>query len=603
MTLNWMQRIEQQSPRRNALICAAGTLNYGDVRTHSSRIRTLLANRGISQGQRVMLCLQDERHLLTWLLACLSSGITAMVLDPELPAETMRQMIGHYHPDDVVVDLAKSTDVPPPCYGIEPEPAAQEGALFKRLLGRSSNQAKGFFASLASIESDANPAVASDFAALIFFTSGSTSTPKAVELSHRAVSAHLETLARQHGYHSESRLLNPLPWHHADGLIQGPLVALSVGASLYRPLPFQTQNVPRFLDLLYSESITHLIAVPTMLALLTRLGIKQAESFQTSSFSHVISTAGYLPLDLWQTFESQFSVKVANTYGLTETVAGGLFCGPTAQTRKVGTLGKPVDCVVRIIDAQGHDVLPGVCGELLMQGDNLMTGYFANPEATAAVLRDGWLHTGDLVWCDDEGFIHFKGRAKNVILSGGHTIYPEEIDDVLSQHAEIVAVATLGLPHPEWEEIVATAIVTRTRLQEEEVLDFCRHYLPAYKLPRRILFLDALPLGPSGKVRLDVLRETFGMDLHAETGRTEQRPAEIAPRIIQLARTIFRVRDLPLNENSSPENTPGWDSLAHMELVTAIEAEFNIRLNEHDIMAITHLGAAIATVAQAQRRG
>lgn len=603
MTLNWMQLIEQQSPRRNALVCSTGALNYGDLQAHSARIRTLLASRGLSQGQRVMLCLRDERHLLAWLLACLSSGVTAMVLDPELPVASMRQMISHYHPDDVVIDIDKSTDLPPPCYSIAAEPAAQEGALFKRLLGRGSNQAKGFFASLANIESDTSPAVATDFAALIFFTSGSTSVPKAVELSHSAVCAHLGTLARQHGYHTESRLLNPLPWHHVDGLIQGPLVALSVGATLYRPIPFQAQTVPRFLDLMYSESITHLVVVPTMLALLTRLGIKQVESFQTSSFSHVISTAGYLPLDLWQTFESQFSVTVANTYGLTETVAGGLFCGPTAQTRKVGTLGKPVDCAVRIIDAQGNDVLPGVCGELLMQGDNLMTGYFANPEATAAVLRAGWLHTGDLVWCDDEGFIHFKGRAKNVILSGGHTIYPEEINDVLSQHAEIVAAATLGLPHPEWEEIVATAIVTRTRLQEDEVLDFCRHYLPAYKVPRRILFVDALPLGPSGKVRFDVLRETFGVDSHAGSARTERHAAEIAPRIMHLARTIFRVRDLALNENSSPENTPGWDSLAHMELVTAMEAEFGVRLNEHDIMAITDLGAAIATVIQAQRRG
>lgn len=603
MTLNWMQLLQQQSPRRHALVCSGGTLNYGDLLTHTARIRTVLANRGLSQGQRVMLCLQDERHLLTWLLACLSSGVTAMVLDPEMPVAGMQQMMEHYHPDEVVVDVARSPDVPLPCYTVDAEPAAQEGALFKRLLGRGSNQARGFFASLADIEADTSPAVATDFSALIFFTSGSTSMPKAVELSHRAVCIHLGTLARQHGYHTESRLLNPLPWHHVDGLIQGPLVALSVGATLYRPIPFQAQTVPRFLDLMYSEAITHLVVVPTMLALLTRLGIKQGESFQTNTFSHVISTAGYLELDLWQRFESLFAVKVANTYGLTETVAGGLFCGPTAQTRKIGTLGKPVDCVVRIIDEQGEDVTPGTCGELLMQGGNLMTGYFANPEATAAVLRDGWLHTGDLVWCDDEGFIHFKGRAKNVILSGGHTIYPEEISEVLSQHADIEAAAVVGLPHPEWEEIVAAAVVTRTRLQEEEVLDFCRHYLPAYKLPRRILFLDALPLGPSGKVRLDRLREVFGVDSQAGNSRTERHSAEIAPRIMQLARTIFRVRDLPLNESSSPENTPGWDSLAHMELITAMEAEFNVHLNEHDIMAITHLGAAIATVIQAQHRG
>lgn len=603
MTLNWMQLIKQQGPRRNAVVCSTGALTYGDLFSHSARICTLLAQRGLGQGQRVMLALSDERHLLSWVLACLSSGVTAMVLDHELPVATMQQMINHYKPDDVVVDAAKNVDLQDNFFAVEAEPAAQEGALFKRLLGRSNNKPKGFFASLADVEADSSLVVETPFAALVFFTSGSTSTPKAVELSHAALCTHIGTLARQHGYNAESRLLNPLPWHHVDGLIQGPLVALSVGASLYRPISFQTQTVPRFLDLIYSESITHLVAVPTMLALLTRLGGKQADSFRTSSFSHVISTAGYLELGLWQKFESQFSVKIANTYGLTETVAGGVFCGPDENTRKVGTLGKPVDCRVRIVNEQGQDVAAGACGELLLQGDNLMNGYFANPEATAAVLRDGWLHTGDLVWCDAEGFIHFKGRAKNVILSGGHTIYPEEISEILSQHPHVTAAATLGLPHPEWEEIVVAAVATTAKLTEDEVLDFCRQYLPAYKIPRRILFLDALPLGPSGKVRLEVLREYFCANHSAESGASQHQNEEIAPRIINLARTIFHARDRALDSHSSPENTPGWDSLAHMEFITAIEAEFKVRLNERDIMAITHLGAAIDTVTQARLRG
>jgi acyl-CoA synthetase (AMP-forming)/AMP-acid ligase II/acyl carrier protein len=600
---DWMSRLQEQSPGKPALVTANGTLTYGELATRSAAARTLFLQRGLRPGQHVMLAIRDERQFICLLLGAYTAGLTVMVADTDLPGEAATEMVQRYEPDVVVLDrsLAEHWHLPGPSWLIEAEPQAQQGALLRRLLRRSKVDTTGLFFELDAVVDTVMPtAVAGGDAVLIFFTSGSTSLPKAVELSHAALGAHLSTLARHHGYNADTRLLNPLPFHHVDGLVQGPLVALSVGASTYRALAFTALNVPHFLDQIYSEGITHLVAVPTILAMILRLGAHQTDSFKGPEFCHVISTAGHLEEPLWRRFEDQFDIVVCNTYGLTETVAGGIFSGPGADSRKVGALGLPVDCEVRIITANGQDAEQGATGELLLRGTNLMRGYYRDQQATDAVLRDGWLHTGDLAWSDEEGFIHFAGRAKSVIVCGGHNIQPEEINEILGRHAGVQAVATLGLPHPEWEAIVVSAIVpvaTNTPT-EAELLAHCRLFLPPYKLPRRIVFLAALPYGPSGKVRAEALRE-----LCLTTSSAVSMTDTHTERIMSLAKDIFRTHPGELGPNSGPDNTMGWDSLAHIQLVTSIETQFSIVLNDHDIVGITHLGAVVDIVERALSRG
>ena len=600
---DWTSLLQGQPAGKPALITANGTLTYGELATRSTAARTLFLQRGLRPGQHVMLAVSDERQFMCLLLGACSAGLTVMVADPELPGAAATEIVQRYEPDVVVLDrsLAERWHLPDPTWLIEAEPQAQQGALLRRLLRRSKVETSGLFFELDAVVDTLMPAaVAAGDAVLIFFTSGSTSLPKAVELSHAALGAHLSTLARHHGYNADTRLLNPLPLHHVDGLVQGPLVALSVGASTYRALTFTALNVPHFLDQIYSEGITHLVAVPTILAMILRLGAHQTDSFKGPEFRHVISTAGHLEETLWRRFEDQFDILVCNTYGLTETVAGGIFSGPGADSRKVGALGLPVDCEVRIITANGQDAEQGATGELLLRGTNLMRGYYRDQQATESVLRDGWLHTGDLAWSDEEGFIHFAGRAKSVIVCGGHNIQPEEINEILGRHAGVQAVATLGLPHPEWEAIVVSAIVPVADAipTEAELLAHCRLFLPPYKLPRRIVFLAALPYGPSGKVRSEALRE-----LCLATSSSVRMTDTHTERIMSLAKDIFRAHPGELGPNSGPDNTMGWDSLAHIQFVTSIESQFSIALNDRDIVGITHLGAAVEIVGRALSRG
>jgi long-chain acyl-CoA synthetase len=292
-------------------------------------------------------------------------------------------------------------------------------------------------------EVDAAPESAT---ALILFTSGTTSRPKGVELTYRNLYAQFETFVRHYGFDSESRILNHLPLHHTDGLNQGPAITLFAGATLFRPARFSLPTLPNVMDSVYRERVTHLITVPTVLALILRLGREYDEAFKTPDFRFVGSTAGYLDEKIWTEFEQRFGTMVVNSYGLTETVSEAIYCGPTPGTRRMGTIGKPVDCEARIVDEAGGDVEPGEVGELVLRGDNVMKGYFRNPEATGDVIKEGWFHSGDLATRDREGFFRIVGRKKNVIIRGGLNVYPEDVTHAILSMSGVLDAVTFGLP-------------------------------------------------------------------------------------------------------------------------------------------------------------
>jgi long-chain acyl-CoA synthetase len=246
---------------------------------------------------------------------------------------------------------------------------------------------------------------------------------------------------------------------------------------------------------------------------------------------------------------------------------------------------------------EGREVGEGESGELWLHGANLMRGYLGEPEATNEVLREGWLHTGDLARRNGEGFFLFAGRLKNVLVSGGHTVQPEEITAALKSHPGVGEAATIGMAHAELEEVAVSAVVPAAgaALDETALIEHCREKLAAYKVPRRIVILKALPYGPSGKVQADALRAIIAA-AHPADGADGG-----ADRVLEIARRSFRSQ-IELTSASVPENTPGWDSMAHLEFVMALEDAFGIHMSSHDIMNLTSLGAAIEIV-EAARHG
>jgi len=381
--------------------------------------------------------------------------------------------------------------------------------------------------------------------------------------------------------------------HHTDGSVFGALTAAWADAALYRPMAFSIQKIEPLLHGIYRDRISHFIAAPVMLSMILKLMQQEHDAFKTADFDCVISTAGHLETHLWQQFEQTFGVRVANHYGLTETVTGSLAAGPDDASHRIGTLGKPVDCECRIVDEHGEDVAEGHAGELWIRGNHVMSGYHRNPEATQETLHDGWLKTGDKVSRDADGFYHLQGRIKNLIISGGRNIAPEAITAVLHQHPAVKEAVTIGLPDADWGERVIAAVVTSASITENDLIAFCRDQLAEYQVPKHIVQLDSLPRGPSGKVQLPLAKAAIEAALQPQG---QMHSGNIQERVFAIASDILRTPATELRPETGPDNTSGWDSLAHMALVEALEREFGITLSARDIMSLGSLGDAISIV-------
>lgn len=584
----------RQDPRRPLMVGASATLSWGELFDRGRRFLSFCWARGLTPGDRVILATRDEGLALTAFVACLRGGLAAVLVDPALPVELLRGVLQTTGARGLVLDGARAPELPadlprPPLFATVE--AAARPSLYQRLLGKKAAVAGDTLPALLDpLAPTAHlPAAPEGAAAYLLFTSGTTSRPKGVEISHHALWTHLGTLVRQLGYDGESRILENLPLHHTDGINQGPMVALVAGATVYRPGPFSIPGVSTLVDWVHLHRISHLYTVPTVLALLDRL-VEPGDTLTGSGLRLVVSSAAPLDEVLWRRFEARFGVPVANLYGLTETISGAVYSGPDAATRRVGALGFAVDCEARVVDEGGREVEAGVVGELQLRGPHLMTGYVNDPERTAQAFVDGWLRTGDLVVRDAEGALWLRGRRSRLIIRGGVNVYPEVVSAALERLPGVRGAAVLGAPDALWGERVVA--VVEADGDGPGLVAALRPHLPASALPDEVLFTAALPRGPAGKVRLD----TLAAKLSALRGERPHAAADV----YALAARCFQVETSRLGPASSPAEIPGWSSLAHMELVTALEAAFGVRLDTRQILRIRRLGDAEDVVREAR---
>ena len=536
----------------------------------------------------------DELNAILF-MALLDNGMIPIVASPELRASEFELIALTIGVQACIMDAPALKQC---CHAahdlklrLEIRVAEKPNSFMHKLLGgrKHSETQEVYFPALLDVldTRDAPAPWSPEHIAFIIMTSGSTSNPKAVPITHGALRAHLATLSKQFRYSPESTVLNVLPLHHVDGLVQGPLVVCYNAATWVRPFPFSIQNIEPLLLSFYRHSVSHAVFVPTILALIHRFGAGLSDSFDYEEFDFLISAAGYLEEGLWISFEKTFGVRIANIYGLTETVTGALFCGPDEQTRRVGSIGKPVDCEARVL-AKEFSARGGV-GELLLRGDNVFSGYIGRVGVNDEVFRDGWLCTGDLAHCDADGFFYIDGRIKNVVISGGENIYPEEISEVLGKHPHVIEAACLGVEHSEWGEILVAALVVDSEYSQDKLVNWCEQQLSHFKIPKEWVVLDSIPRGPSGKILLPVLREAM---VKRRTVSAASESGDLVSRVIDVAAGVFHVAASDLDQHSSPENTAGWDSLAHVNFILALEAGLNIQLTTKEIMGIASLQAA-----------
>jgi len=350
-----------------------------------------------------------------------------------------------------------------------------------------------------------------DDIALVLHTSGTTSRPKIVPLSHGNVCASAANIQRTLRLQSDDVCLNIMPLFHIHGLMAAVLATLGCGASVVCSPGF---DALRFFSWLEVAKPTWYTAVPTMHQAILARAKRNQEIIAATKLRFIRSSSSSLPPQVLHELENTFGVPVIEAYAMTE-ASHQMTCNQLPPgTRKPGTVGCAAGPEVAIMDESSAELLPrGEVGEIVIRGENVTRGYENNPAANVENFVNGWFRTGDQGVMDEDGYVTITGRLKEIINRGGEKISPREVDDVLMDHPAVQQVVTFAMPHKSLGEDVAAAIVLRegATLDESTIRSFAAERLATFKVPRKILFLDEIPKGATGKLQRIGLAQKLGL--------------------------------------------------------------------------------------------
>lgn len=504
-----LHRAVQQHPHRIAVRFGDCQRTFPEFADRVARLAGALQTLGMQTGDRVaMLALNSDRYLeyqmavpwgggvlnpcnIRWsaaeiLYSLEDSGSTILLVD-----ETFRPMVEQIRRDCSTlreVVYCSDGDVPAGMHGYE--------------------------ALLAGAEPVVDALRRGEDLAGIFYTGGTTGFPKGVMLSHTnlcssGLALRAEELAMPGGTY-----LHAAPMFHLADI--GLAMPHWIEGNTHAIIP--AFNPELVLDTLERDRVTNMLLVPTMIQMLVdHPAMKKPRDL--SSLKTIAYGASLIPeAVLERAMAALPGVGFVQAYGMTElsplaTINPAWYHTPEArQLGKLRSAGRASYCTeVRIVDAQGKEVPRGTVGEVAVRGPNVMQGYWNKPEQTAAAIRDGWMHTGDGAWMDEDGFIFIADRLKDMIISGGENVYSAEVENALAQHPAVAACAVIGVPSDKWGEAVHAVVVRKPEHEAsaETLIAHCKSLIAGYKCPRSVDFKDALPLSGAGKVLKTKLREPF----------------------------------------------------------------------------------------------
>jgi acyl-CoA synthetase (AMP-forming)/AMP-acid ligase II len=337
--------------------------------------------------------------------------------------------------------------------------------------------------------------------ALMMYTSGTTGKPKGVVLTNCSVVSGGQFVSEAHALTPQDRVMACLPLYHINAQIVTATAPLVHGGSLVLPHRF---GVSAYWGMVEKYRCTWINLVPTMISYLVNVAEQKEMTADLSRVRFCRSASAPLPPSQHRAFEERFKIGVIETMGLTETAAP-CFTNPLDPAqRKIGSPGRAFGNEAKIIGLEGKPLPAGETGEIMIRGANVMKCYYKSPEQTAsAFTEDGWLHTGDLGYLDEDGFVFVTGRIKELIIKGGENIAPREIDEALLKHPAVLDAAAVGIPDQNYGQEIMACIVLKegARCTVEELRTFCENELGRYKTPKIFHFVEDLPRGPSGKVQ------------------------------------------------------------------------------------------------------
>jgi long-chain acyl-CoA synthetase len=459
-------------------------LSYRLLGGASTHLAGLLASKGIGPGDRVGVMLPNVPYFPVCYFGVLRAGAVVVPMNVLLK----RREVAFYLRDSGArllfawhgfADDAQrgAEEAGAECVLVEP-------GSFERLLGESEPRTE-------LVDRDPSDT------AVILYTSGTTGTPKGAELTHMNLLGNCETARSLFDLGSEGVVLGALPLFHSFGQTCAMNATMRAGGTL--------TLIPRFdpvkaLEIIERDGVDVFEGVPTMYSAI--LHAPERERHDTSSLQMCASGGSAMPVELLRGFEDAFGCKVLEGYGLSETSPVASFNHPDRE-RKAGSIGTPIrDVEMRVVDEHDEEVARGEVGEIVIRGPNVMKGYWNRPDATEEVMRSGWFHTGDMAKVDEDGYFFIVDRKKDMIIRGGYNVYPREIEEVLYEHPAVREAAVIGLPHDELGEEVGAAVALKDGADAtpEELVEFVRRQVAAYKYPRQIWFVEDLPKGPTGKI-------------------------------------------------------------------------------------------------------
>jgi len=445
----------RRAPEQIAVIDGGISLTYGELALLAAGIAPWLAERGVRRGDRVALVLPNSVAFVIALYGALRAGATVAPLNPQLTAAERTQILSDFAPA-VVIDA----------------PIRIRGEL-------------------TPATDDATPA-------LVLYTSGSTGRPKGAVLSQRALIAANRAWAEPMlALAPSDRVLAVLPLSHSYGINGTLLAPLIAGATVVVLERFSPESA---IATVREHRATIFPGVATMFRrLLDTPGFSRDD---VASLRFAVSGAAPCPWELADEWRARTGRRILRGYGMTEMFRPISYLANDPRDFP-DSIGRPVPGVeIRVVDDAGHDVVHGEPGELLIRSDASMDGYLAQPEETAAAFVDGWFRTGDLVRVSDEGFVSVVGRKKDLILRGGYSVYPPEVEAALAAHPSVAEAAVVGVPHGELGEEVAAFVTLRAGavVAPDDLIAWCKGRVAGYKCPRRITVLPELPKSATGKV-------------------------------------------------------------------------------------------------------
>jgi fatty-acyl-CoA synthase len=484
---SWTARRARMSPDRVAVVHDDFERTYRQLHDRATRLAHALAGLGVRHGDRVAYLGPNHPALLETMFAAGQLGAVFVPLNWRLAAPELAYIVA----DSGAETLVHASTVDGPAV----RTAVAVGEEYEALLA-------------AAAEDPIDEPVDPDETCMILYTSGTTGRPKGAMLTHANITWNSVNLLLDVDLASDEATLVAAPMFHVAALNQTVLPTLLKGGRVILMSAFDPQ---RALELIAHHRVTYVFGVPTMF-----LAMSRAPGWPTANLSSVRSAicgGAPVPEAVIAAYQDR-GVAFLQGYGLTEAAPGVLFLRRDDSVRKAGSAGiASFFTDVRLARPDGTDAAPGEPGEILVQGPNVMAGYWRRPDDTAAVLSpDGWLRTGDIGVVDDDGYVSIRDRTKDLIISGGENIYPAEVEDALYQHPAVAECGVIGVPDATWGEVGRAVVVLREGLRGEpsELLEFLAGRIAKYKIPKSVVFADTLPRTASGKVLKKELRERFG---------------------------------------------------------------------------------------------